>query len=260
MTIYNYGYYISQPLATPSTALTAMFHAMASATPIGGRAFIPQKSFSPVDATSSGFTVPDQCDIDGSGGGGTLGSTSGSDFFHFIVTPQGPGASILFNCAASSYTDGGTYFRSLAIQWGASSQAGDTCIYAGLWNTRAINCTFTDCPLAFDANANACTLEQCTIDYTVSVATGPNNTTAVLLRATQDAVIGPGQFVQTSQASGGATGCTCIAIENAEHPLICDMQILEWAIGVDFSQGDTRDGRKLQTATSSAGRLPSILP
>ncbi len=238
MTIYNYGYYISQPLATPTSALTAMFHAMANAAPIGGRAFIPQQSFA-VDATSTGFTVPDQCDIDASGGGGVLGSVSGSDFFHFVITPQGPGASIFFNCTASSNTDGGIYIRSLAFQWGATSQAGDNCVYAGLWNTRAINCTFTDCPFAFDANANACTLEQCTIDYTVPATTGPNDTTAVLLRATQDAVIGPGQFAQTSQASGGATGCTCIAVKNAEHPLICDMQILGWTIGVDFSQGDS---------------------
>ncbi len=237
MTIYNYGYYVStQP--TYDAALTAMLGDMARANPIGGRAFIPQQRFA-VDATSSGFAVPDQCVIDGSGGGGALESTGGSAFYHFVITPRATGSSTFLNCNASAYTDGGIYFRSLAFQWAASTQAGDTCISAGTWNTRAINCTFTNCPFVFDANANACTLEQCTIDYAVSATTGPNNTTAVLLRATQDAVIGPGQFAQTSQASGGATGCTCIAVKNAEHPLICDMQILGWTIGVDFSQGDS---------------------
>ena len=53
---------------------------------------------------------------------------------------------------------------------------------------------------------------------------------------TQDGVIGPGQFAQTSQASGGATGCTCISIEGAEHALVSGMQILEWTTGMDFSQ------------------------
>lgn len=241
MTIYNYGYYISQPLATPSTALTAMFGAMANATPIGGRAFIPQQSFS-VDATSSGFSVPDQCDIDGSGGGGALGSTSGSAFFHFVITPTGPGSSWFFNCVdpagGEGHTSGGMYFRSLAFEWGETSETADTCIRADVWNVRAINCTFTNCPIAFNAKDLSCTLEQCTIDYNVSAAQGPNNTKAVILAGTQDGVIGPGQFAQTSQASGGATGCTCISIESAEHPLVSGMQILEWTTGVDFSQAD----------------------
>jgi hypothetical protein len=43
MTIYNYGYYISQPLATPSSALAAMFSAMNPGPyAVGGIAFISQ--------------------------------------------------------------------------------------------------------------------------------------------------------------------------------------------------------------------------
>jgi hypothetical protein len=240
MTIYNFGQYISTPLA-PTGALAAMFGAMSSASPIGGRAFIPQQNFA-VNASSSGFAVPNQCDIDGSGGGGVLGSAMGSSFFHFVITPMGaPSNSLFFYCAdppMGGHTSGGMYFRSLAFQWGETSQEGDTCISAQVWNVKAINCTFTNCPIAFNANSLSCTLEQCTIDYNVLASQGPNNTKAVILASTQDGVIGPGQFAQTSQASGGATGCTCISIESAEHALVSGMQILEWTTGVDFSQKD----------------------
>lgn len=95
MTIYNYAYYVE--FVTPTAGLTAMLSAMSTASPIGGRGFIPQQSFA-VNTSSSGFAVPDQCDIDGSGGGGALASTSGSSFFHFVITPVGPGNSIFFNC------------------------------------------------------------------------------------------------------------------------------------------------------------------
>ncbi len=234
MTIYNFGHYVPVGI-TPDSGLTNMFSAMNGANPVGGRAFIPQKSYA-VHATSSGFTVPDQCDIDGSGGGGTLGCMSGSPFYHFVITPQVAG-SIFLNCydTGSGHTTGGVYFRSLAFQWGPSTDVRDTCIYAALWNTRAVNCTFTDCPRAFNAQDNSCTLEQCTINYTVS---SPGGTKAVVLNGVECAVVGPGQFSQTSRASGGAANCVCISIESAEHPVVSDMQIYEWTFGIDFSKAD----------------------
>ncbi len=237
MTIYNFGQFGG---GSATAALTNMFFEMSMASPIGGRGFIPQQSF-PIDATSNGFAVPDQCDIDGSGGGGTLGSTMGSSFFHFIITPVGPGDSIFFKCedpSGGGHTSGGMYFRSLAFQWEDTCQPTDTCIRADVWNVRAIDCTFTNCPTAFYAKSISCTLEQCTIDYNVLASQGPNNTKAVILAHEQDGVIGPGQFSQTSPANGGATGCTCISIESAEHPIVSAMQILEWTTGVDFSQAD----------------------
>lgn len=241
MTIYNFGFYITYHGPTADTALPKMFSDMSPGpNTYGGRAFIPQQNF-PVHASSTGYTVPDQCDIDGSGGGGALGSTLGSAFFHFIITPTGgAGGSVFLNCTdaggGAGHTSGGMYFRSLAFQWANTSYPKDTCISANVWNVKAINCTFTNCPIAFNAQALSCTLEQCTIDYNVSATQGPNNTKAVVLGMTQDGVIGPGQFAQTSQASGGATGCTCISIEGAEHALVSGMQILEWTTGVDFSQ------------------------
>lgn len=239
MTIFNFGHYYTGGPA--NSALTTMFGQMNPGpySTVGGRVFFPQQSF-PVNAPSNGIPVPDQCDIDGSGGGGTISGATGTPFFHFVVTPEGPGVSILFDCidTGAGHTSGGIYFRSLAFQWGASTHAADTCIFAGVWNTRAVNCTFTDCPRAFHANDLSCTLEQCTIDYTVAT---PTNTKAVILDGAQDAVIGPGQFSQTSPASGGASGWTCISIEGAEHPIVSGMYIYEWAVGIDFSQGqDTR--------------------
>jgi len=236
LTIYNFGHYASLG-GTPDTALTGMFAAMSAASPVGGRAFVPQKSFS-VHATSSGFAVPDQCDVNGSGGGGPLETMGGSSFFHFVITPTATGNSTFFNCNASTHTGGGMYFRSLAFQWSPSTHAADTCIHAAVWNTRAINCTFTDCPCAFNAQDLTCTLEQCSISYTVSATQGPNGTKAVILGGQRCGVIGPGQFSQTSRASGGATGCTCVSIESAQHPIVSGVKIFEWTIGVDFSQQD----------------------
>lgn len=233
MTIYNYGFFIDS-IVDPTGALGGMFAAMNPGPyATGGRAFIPQQSFA-VNATSSGLTVPDQCVIDGSGAGGILVSEGGSSFYHFVVTPVGPGASTFLTSTTSDfYTFGGIYFQSLAFQWGTSSNAKDTCIYAGVLNVRAINCTFTDCPRAFNAQSLSGTLEQCTINYTVSA---PNSTKAVVLGGPQCGVIGPGQFSQTSPGSGGATGCTCISIEEAEHPVVSGIQIVDWTIGIDLSQ------------------------
>ena len=92
--------------------------------------------------------------------------------------------------------------------------------------------------LALNATGVACALEQCMINYTVSSEVGPNNTEAVILAGSQCAVRGPSVFSQTSQAPGsrGATGCTCISVQGAEHAVIADLQIYEWTIGVDFSK------------------------
>jgi hypothetical protein len=237
MTVYNFGYYISAAV-TPDAALAAMFSAMnpSSQGITGALAFIPQQSFA-VYSQAGGFSVPDQCNIVGSGGGGEA-PPGGTSFFHFVITPTAEAATTFLSCTGSSYTSGGVYFRSLAFEWGSSSYVADTCIDANVWNVRAIRCTFTNCPLAFNASGVNCALEQCTINYNVSSETGPNDTAAVILGGQQCAVRGPGVFSQTSQASGsgGATGCTCISVQAAYHAVIADLQILEWTIGVDFSQ------------------------
>lgn len=232
MTIYNYGYYQT---TTPDVALTDMFGDMNpnSQGAVGALAFIPQQSFS-VHASPSGYAVPDQTNIIASGGGGAAGS-GGTPFFHFVITPMSGSASTFLSCNSSAYTSGGVYFRSLAFQWGATTYQGDTCIYANMWNVRAIRCTFTDCPLAFNAAGTGCTLEQCTISYTVST---PVSTKAVVLSGQQCAVLGPAVFSQTPQppSGSGAAGCIGISVEGAEHAVIADMQLYEWTTGIDFSQ------------------------
>jgi hypothetical protein len=236
MTVYNYGYYIDHS-ATPTAALSLMLSAMgpSSRGQMGGLAFVPQQGFA-IETPAGGFAVPDQSNVIGAGGGGALQSTSGTPFFHFAITPMSDSASVFLACNSSAYTSGGAYFRSLAFQWGDTSFANDTCIYAGMWNVRAIRCTFTDCPVAFNAVGTACGLEQCAINYTVPESTGPNGTKAVVLGGQQCAVLGPGVFSQTSRAANGATGCTGISVEAAEHAVIADMQLYEWTIGIDFLQ------------------------
>jgi|SRR5579863_7223864 len=180
MTIYNYGYYISQPLATPSTALSAMFAVMSPGPYTdGGLAFVPQQEFG-VAASSSGFAVPDQCNVVGSGGGG---SSKNTPFYHFIVTYEA--GSLFFNCGGD-YTSGGKYFRSLGFKGTVVGGAGDTCIYAGTENCRAVNCTFTDISLAFNAQGDRCSLEQCTVDY-AEIA----GATAIIIAGANCGVMGP---------------------------------------------------------------------
>jgi hypothetical protein len=235
MTVYNFGHY-DATLISPDVALGAMFSQMnpSSLGNTGALAFIPQKQYL-VTSSASGFTVPDQSNIVGSGGGGTPIAGSGS-FFHFLINPSTTTPTIFFNCSSSDYTSGGVYFRSLAFQWGLSSYPTDTCIEAAMWNVRAIRCTFTDCPIAFNATGVSCALEQCTINYTVSSETGQNGTEAVILAGSQCSVRGPGNFSQTSPATGGATGCTCISVQGSDHAVIADMKLYEWTIGVDFSK------------------------
>lgn len=238
MTVYNFGHY-DATLISPDAALSTMFNDMnpSSKDNTGAFAFIPQRQYL-VTSSVSGFSVPDQSNIAGSGGGGTpiAGATS---FFHFVITPSTSAPTIFFNCASADYTSGGIYFRSLAFQWGPSSFQTDTCINAAVTNVRAIRCTFTDCPIAFNATGVCCTLEQCTINYTVLAGTTHNNTDAVILAGSQCSVRGPALFSQTSQASesGGAIGCTCISVQGADHAVIADMQIVEWTLGIDFSKG-----------------------
>lgn len=246
ITVYNYGRYNPVPGGSATintTALTAMFNDILAAgtgsNGIGGAALIEQATF-PVNATSSGLTVPDQCNIIGTGGGGTA-TGSAPSFFHFVISRVGTDDAKFFNCTdaggGGGHTSGGMYFRSLAFQWASTSDPADTCIHAAVWNARAIDCTFTDCPRAFDAQGVSCTLEQCTINYTVG---NPGGTKAVVLGGQQCGVLGPGVFSQTTRGGGGggAHNCTCISIEAAEHAVVADLQIYEWAIGIDFSQLD----------------------
>ncbi len=234
MTIYNYGSYVGTEGAgagTNSTALAGMFSAMSVApNGTGGVAFIPQVAF-PINSSSSGFVVPDQCTIVGSGGGG-----SESNFYHFEIQGTGetggPG-NVLFSCAGD-YTAGGKYFRSLAFSWaGTSSNHGDTCIAAGTFNCRAVSCTFTDCPLAFYVTGESCALEKCTIDY----SNGPNGATAVVVAGPRFTILGPGELQQRAPSKGGPMMCTCVSIENkADHTVIANSHFVYWNIGVDFSQ------------------------
>ena len=232
MTIYNYGYYVSQSMATFDSALTAMFSAMNPGPyGIGGIAFIPQQEFNPVHASSSGFAIPDQCNIVGSGGGGS-GTTP---FFHFVINYTG--GSRFFACSGN-YTSGGKYFRSLAFKGAPPlGSIDDTCIYADTENCRAVNCTFTDIPVAFNAKGNGCTLEQCTIDYDGIPGTSSTiPVKAIIIAGAQCAILGPGELQQQPQGAmnPGPAYCTCVSIEGAEQTVIADTHFVDWNIGIDF--------------------------
>lgn len=224
MTIYNFAYYYL-PLSPPNTgtALTEMFSAMNPGPyATGGLAFVPQLPYATVQASAAGFSVPDQCNIVGSGGGGS----GGTPYYHFTV--DFTSGSLFFSCSSTNYTSGGTYFRSLAFK-GINVSVGDTCIDAVTNNCRAYNCTFTDIPTAFYAQGNGCALEQCTIAYYQV-----KGTKAVVISGAQCGIFGPGEIFQG--AGNNPPKCTGISIEGAEHTVIANVHISDWNIGVDFSQ------------------------
>ena len=128
MTIFNYWYYLSQPSATPSSALTAMFNAMNPGPygGVGGLAFIAQETLplpGTVTASAAGFAVPDQCNLVGSGPGGA-GEAGGTPYYHFTIDYTIPDS--LFLSCTGDYTAGGKYFRSLAFFGTNVSDTGDT--------------------------------------------------------------------------------------------------------------------------------------
>lgn len=256
MTIYNYGYYISIPMS-PDDALTQMFEDMSAANPIGGIAFVSQTTLSSsLTASASGFAVPDQCNIIGSGGGGS-GTTP---FYHFTID-YAEGS--LFLSCSGNYTSGGKYFRSLAFR-GTSLQSGsDTCIYAEAANCRAVNCTFTDIPVAFNAQGDGCALEQCTIDYDGRSGTSAAPITAAIIAGAQCAILGPGEFEQRPQSEHGPAYCTGVSIEGAEHTVVADIHLSDWNIGVDFGAAagatdtEIRNCEIQSEQTALSIRLPS---
>jgi hypothetical protein len=232
MTIYNYQYYVTASGNT-STGLSEMLSAM---NPnylgyVGGVAFIRQEKYTIATIPTGGFSVPDQCNIVASGTGG---SDSGNDFYHFVIQPTG-GLTFL-SCSSSAYTAGGIYFQGIAFQWSLSTDASDTCISAATQNCTAVRCTFTDCPVAFYAQAPGCTLKHCTIFYHKGM---PASAIAVTIASSQCAVIGPGELEQESPgAKNGPASCTCISIHNgADHALVTDSHISDWSTGIDFSRG-----------------------
>jgi hypothetical protein len=231
MTIYNFAHYYIAASLDMATALTAMFTAMNPGPyTVGGLAFIPQLSYNNVFLSSTAFTVPDQCNIIGSGGGGSSGTLM-TEFYHFTIDYMA--GSLFLNCTGN-YTSGGKYFRSLAFHGTALQSIGDTCIYADTANCRVVNCTFTDIPIAFNAQGNGCTLEQCTIDYDGIHGTSTAPVTAVIIAGAQCAILGPGELLQKPQSKHGPAYCTCISIEGAEHTVVADIHLSDWNIGVDF--------------------------
>jgi hypothetical protein len=245
MTIYNYENYIynnGNP-QSPDSALTAMLNAMKTNRwgNYGGVAFIPQKSYA-VDAyATTGHSVPPQCNLVASGTGGTpSGQNPPPNFFHFTITPAGaPYPSYFLYCSAG-HTSGGQFFRGLAFQWETTSIIGDTCIYANTWNCRAIDCNFLNCPVAFDAQALSCGLEQCTIQYNSGPngggASGAGAFAAVVLQGSQCFAVGPGEFLQQSQAQGGPQKTCCISFQyGLEHGIVQDLHISHWSYGITYA-------------------------
>ena len=256
MTIFNYGYYLSQSGATPDSALTAMFSAMNPGPyATGGIAFIPQVLLpSSVKASTYGFTVPDQCNVIGSGPGGA-GEAGGTPYYHFTIDFS---AGSRFLGCNGDYTAGGKYFCGLAFFGTKATSPEDTCIFAETENCRAVNCTFTNIPTAFNAQGIGCALEQCTIYYDGISGTPTAPVKAVIIAGAQCEVIGPGEIFQQPQqpGAGGPTNCTAISVEAAQYTVIADIHLSDWNIGVDLRRPSGPSKPSCEIAKSNAGSPP----
>ena len=232
MTIYNFEHYYSATMpSNTGTALAAMFTAMNPGPyTVGGLAFIPQLVYANVALSPTAFVVPDQCNIIGSGGGGSTGPT-GTPYYHFIIDYTN--GSLFLGCTGD-YTSGGKYFRGLAFRGINPQSVSDTCIYADTANCRAVNCTFTDIPLAFNAQGDGCSLEQCTINFDKFHGTPSVPVKAVILAGAQCAISGPGELQQQPRAMDGPANCTCVSIEGAKQTVIAETHFVDWNIGIDF--------------------------
>ncbi|HVN68351.1 MAG TPA: hypothetical protein VMU38_01675 [Candidatus Binatia bacterium] len=234
MTIFNYTKYVDSAGGDPNAALTNMFAAMAPGPyATGGTAFIQQRALSRnMLASSTGFSVPDQSNLIGSGGGGSLvGSPPPNDFHHFVIDFSG--GTIFLSCTGS-YTGGGIHFRGLSFKAAMPvPSTNDTCIYAATDSCRAVNCVFTDIPTAFYALGDNCTLEQCTITYDTK-----DGATAIVIAAAGCGIFGPAEIDQRPQggANPGPADCTAVSLEGAEQTVIADVHLTDWNIGVDFAQ------------------------
>jgi hypothetical protein len=249
ITVYNYGNFVHAAAGVPGTALTNMLNTMQSpaslpygTTGIGGTAFVPQGQF-PINSSSTGFPVPDQVNIVGSGGGGESDGGGAPDFFHWVITPpSGASAATYFFYCSGTHTPGGQYFRGLAFDWGATSYE-DVCIYANTWNCRAITCTFTDCPVAFSAQGESCGLESCTIQWTKnyagptgSGASGPGAFGVIALGGAQCYAVGPAEFLHPSQTGDTGDGSCCISLQSGlEHGVVRDLHVSDWSYGLSYA-------------------------
>ena len=188
--------------------------------------------------TAGNFTCPVGMNMVGSGTGGRAsGSPAPPSSYHFNVAGDGT----LFNCAGG-HTSGGQYFSSLGISFSSATLATTTAIYAGTWNAIAEDCTFTNVPIAFNAQGLSSGLKGCTISYESGInGVGPGGAgafAAVNLGGPQSFFVGPGEIEQKSQADGGPSGTVCIAITSgAEHAVIADLHISHWSYGISYNFG-----------------------
>ncbi len=255
MTIYNFGQYTGPPpISGPvNVALTTMFAAMSGANPIGGLVFVEQYGFT---VWSNNFSVPDQCNIIGSGGGGS-NPGAGSPFYHFAIDYTAGSSSIFLSCSGN-YTSGGKYFRGLAFRGTNVASTSATCIYADTENCRIVNCTFTDIPTVFNAQGTACTLEQCTVDYTTK-----NGATAVIIGGTQCGIFGPGEVFQQPVNKNGPKNCTGVSIQGAEHAVLAGTHFSDWYVGIEFknaagtTNAEIRNCEVQSVQTALSIQLPS---
>ena len=258
ITVYNYGFFVTNAIGNdPNLALTNMFNKMASpaalpfgTTGIGGTAFIPQGSF-PVTAgyvstPTPPFMPPDQSNVIGSGSGGKSDGAGAPDFFHFVISPPHTILAVpayFFYCTGS-HTSGGQCFRSLAFNWTETPNP-DVCIFADVWNCRAEDCTFTDCPVAFEAQDLNCGLEACTVQYSSAYAGpnggGPTGSTAyaaIVLAGPECYIHGPAEILQQAQNVSHpfpTNSCAISFQDGLEHGVVRDVHVNHFSYGITYA-------------------------
>lgn len=249
--VYNYGAFVQNPGGTAAhnnAALQNMFTAInaAGTNPSsigGGWVWIPQYSFQVTGTLNTstapgGYIVPNQTTWLGLGGGGSGGGTPGGA--HFIINSLALPSTFL--SITGPHSSGGVELRNIAFQWHNALFPSDTAVYLGTWNGVLYRCTFTNVPCAANIGGYSnfqsglqCCVDKCQIQYD----SGPAGATMFVLGGEQAQILGPSEFIQQGEGTGGPLRCTLIAIGGgvfgAENQHISRLHIANWNIGIDYA-------------------------
>jgi hypothetical protein len=260
-TVYNavdFGLNAGGIASDNTNALASLFTSMlTAAAPAlgGGTAHVPQYNF-PVNASTTGITVPPGPPGAGAGLGGCIIQglgTGGADkehtAFHFSITDPSDeaGPFTFLNCSGPHHhTSGGTYLRNIAFEWVSAGYALDTVLYLDYYNGGADSCTFANCATVAFIRGLGMRFRNCTINYYGTTMPLSPNFTAILLSAINCEISGPSELnakYLLDNATSPATTATCISIGHKVSPAGCNLNKLG-PVNTNAPRRDTIQGWK----------------
>lgn len=225
--VYQYQAYGGLSNGAPAnngTALTNMFAAMAANNGGngGGWGWIQSGSY-PVYCVSGGYSVPDQCVIQGMGTAQNNGP--GSSMFSI----QSPG---VFWNLAGPHTNGGTTIRNVAFAFTAGVQSlTNVALKLNVYKAIAKECLFQDCATSVGLLGGNCGLEDSTVTYNgITAGAAPNQWQSLVNLAAPDSWVRSTAIMQI----GSQVGIVAIA-PGHEHPSVQNCHLANTDVGIAYN-------------------------